>query len=133
MAVFLIVAGATGSLLAFNDELTFASRPSLAYVAPPRPGARVLAPVELAQRVERETGGRVGLTFLQVDPTHVARLSIQPRPGDPPLGYDEVWADPYNGAIRLRHRVGVLADGPQNIMPFLLSLHHGGILGPWGT
>ena len=40
MTVFLVVAGLTGSLLAFNRELDAALNPELFRVEPPGPGAR---------------------------------------------------------------------------------------------
>lgn len=131
LALFLIVVGFTGALLPWNQELTLLARPSLSRAAPPGPGARVLDGITLAEHVERQTGGKVGFIRLDIAPDHIALLSVEPRAGGS-LAYDTVWADPYTGAIRLKYRDGVLADGPQSIMPFLYSVHRELALGTIG-
>lgn len=132
MALFLIVAGATGALLPFMAELTLASRPALSAAAPPAPGARPLDGATLAERVERQAGGRVSGLSLDIPSDHIASVSVEARPGRPALGYDTVWADPYTGKVRLAYRDGVPADGPQAIPYFLLLVHYGLVLGEWG-
>ena len=132
MAFFLIVAGATGALLPFMEELTLLSRPVLSAAAPPHPGARPLDGVTLAERIERQTGGRVSGLSLDIPSDHIASVDVAARPGRPALGYDTVWADPYTGKVRLAYRDGVPADGPQAIPYFLLLVHYGLVLGDWG-
>ena len=132
MALFLIVAGATGVLLPWEEELTLASRPSMSQAAPPAPGTRPLDGVTLAERVARQTGAQVSFVPLDIPPDHAVRLAVQARAGQPPLGYDTVWADPYTGQVRLRFRYAVLADGAQNIVPFLYTVHYSLALGAWG-
>lgn len=133
MALFLIVAGTTGALLPWQEALTLAGRPMLSRAAPPAAGARPLDGITLAERVERQTGGRVPYVPLDTAPDHVAMLDVAAASGRPAPGYDRVWADPYSGAVRLRYRQGVLADGAQNIMPFLYDVHRSLALGAWGT
>ncbi len=41
IAVFLVVAGLTGAILPFEQELTFLSRPDIAYTHPPHQAARL--------------------------------------------------------------------------------------------
>lgn len=132
IALFLIVAGATGAALPFQQELTLMSRPGAAYVTPPMPSARPSAGAFLAQQVERATGGKVIFLPLVPEPGRVAVMGVVPRAGRPALGYDTVWVDPYTGHIRLAFRYGVLADGPQNIVPFLYQLHYSLAAGAWG-
>jgi uncharacterized iron-regulated membrane protein len=132
MALFLIVAGATGVLLPWQESLTLASRPGLSRAAPPAPGARPLDGVTLAERAARQTGGRVDFVPLNVSADHVAIIRVAARTGQPPLGYDTVWVDPFSGAIRLKFRYAVLADGWQNIVPFLYQVHYSLALGAWG-
>lgn len=132
IAVFLIVTGATGALLPWNEALTFAGRPALSAVAPPSPGARPLDPVTLAERVERQTGAAVAFLPLEVPADHVASFYLSARPGRPEPDRDFAWADPYTGKVRLTYRNGRLADGPQNIMPFLYEVHRTLALGAWG-
>ncbi|QDC36587.1 PepSY-associated TM helix domain-containing protein [Sphingobium fuliginis] len=132
MALFLIVAGATGTLLPWEEELTMASRPSMSRAAPPVQGAVPLDGVTLAERVARQTGAQVAFVPLDIPPEHAVRVAVQARAGQPPLGYDTVWADPYTGQVRLRFRYAVLADGAQNIIPFLYQVHYSLALGAWG-
>ena len=132
IALFLLVAGATGAVLPFQQELTLLSRPEAAYVSPPFAGARLHDGASLAQRVEDKTGGKVIFLPLVPDRDRVAIMGVVPRAGKPPLGYDTVWVDPYTGHIQLAFRYGVLADGTQNIVPFLYQLHYSLALGAWG-
>lgn len=132
MALFLIVAGATGAILPFQDTLTWASRPSLSAVTPPAPGAAPFRGGVLAERIERQTGARVTYAPLHMPPDHVVRVGVAARAGQPPLPYDTVWADPYTGRVRLAFRYGVLADGAQNIVPFLYLVHYSFAAGAWG-
>ena len=132
IALFLVVAGATGALLPWEEALTLASRPSLSGAAPPAPNAVPLDGVALSERVARQTGSQVSFVPLDVPQDSVVRVSVQARAGKPALGYDTVWADPYTGLVRLRFRYAVLADGTQNIVPFLYRVHYSLALGPWG-
>ena len=132
IALFLVIAGITGAVLPFEEELTFASRPDAAYAAPPRADAPPLDGVTIAERVERETGAAVPFVTLDVPRDHVVRMFVSARPGRPALPYDVVWADPYTGKVRLTYRWGGLSDGIVNVVPFLYSLHYGFIAGEWG-
>lgn len=133
IALFLIVAGATGALLPFHDELMLASRPGLSAASPPAPGARVLDGTVISERVARQTGGQVTFAPLKIAPDHVATLFVVARAGKPALPYDAIWADPYTGRVKLAFRYAALGDGAQNIMPFLYLVHYSLALGAWGT
>lgn len=133
MALFLIVAGATGVLLPWEEALRFASRPALSAAAPPAPGVVPLDGIALAERVARQTGAQTSFVPLDVPFDHVMQMSVQPRAGRPPLGYDTVWVDPYTGLVKLKFRYAVLGDGAQNILPFLYQVHYSLALGAWGT
>ena len=125
--------GGTGALLPWQEALTLGARPALSRAAPPSPGAHPLDAVTLAERVEGATGGQIPYLNLVVPTDHVAIVPIGARTGQADLGYDTLWVDPYSGAIRLRYRSGVLADGAQNIMPFLYQLHMNLAVGDWGS
>ncbi len=131
ITLFLVVAGATGALLPWNQELTLAGRPGLAAVTPPRAGAKVLDAVTLAERVEAQTGAKVSYFDFATPDRHVATVSVVPPAGST-LSYDTVWVDPYTGAIRLTWRYSRLSDGPQAIMSFLYKLHRELALGRFG-
>ena len=99
-AVFLIVTGLTGSVLAFQHEIDAWLNPGLFEA---RDGGPPLPPLELLTRVEAaEPRLRVVGLPLKVEPGWSARLSVQPRPGPATgrpfsLGYDQVFAAPATG------------------------------------
>lgn len=132
IALFLIVAGATGAILPWQEELTLAGRPALSRVVPPSSNARVLDPATLAERVERQTSGSVSFLPLTVPNDHVATMFVASREGGPALPFDAVWVDPFTGKVRLAFRYAVLADGAQNIVPFLYRVHYSLAAGEWG-
>jgi len=53
-AAFLTVAGLTGALLAFYQELDAAINPNLLQVAPQTPGTPLIDPLELRERLARQ-------------------------------------------------------------------------------
>ncbi|WP_419826038.1 PepSY-associated TM helix domain-containing protein [Sphingomonas sp.] len=133
IALFLIVAGFTGAIMPFEETLGYATRPDAAQVAPHAPAARPLDAVAIAERVERQTGGRVSYLPLDVPRDHAMRVFVSPRAGAPPLGYDVVWVDPFSGRVRLTYTFGGVRDGVQDIVPFLYSVHYGAVAGAWGV
>ena len=132
IALFLIVAGVTGAVLPWQEPITALVTPSrLALPSPHGSGARPILAAQLAAIVQRRTGALV-YASLDYDPRRTVTMFAFAKPGSPPLAYDEVVVDPYTGAIRGTYRWGRLADGAQNIMPFLFSLHYGVVAGEWG-
>ena len=90
IALFLMIAGVTGAVIAFEEPLSYAIRPHLSAVPAPYPGAQPLDAVTIAERVERRTGGTIAYLPLEVPSDHVLRLFIAASPGKPALGYDAV-------------------------------------------
>jgi uncharacterized iron-regulated membrane protein len=132
IALVLVVAGLTGAILPFQGELGRLVAPHVWNVEAPAPGATPLSGLELARLVEAETGGTVSYIPLVAKPDRAQAIFVSPRPGQPPLGYDELFVDPYTGAIRDRVRYGDLRDGPVNLMPFLVLFHYSLAAGEWG-
>lgn len=140
-ALFLAVAGLTGSLLAYKGELEAWINPRLFVVAVPA-GAAMIDPFVLREQVAaRFPQARVDhMPFTQ--PGHSARFFLWPRPeamgtGQPPLLVDEVFIDPYTGDYLGGRKWGQLFDGGTfrrvNIMPFIWRLHEALALPhPWG-
>jgi len=128
----LVITGLTGAILPFQREISHWVAADIWTVAPPTPGAQPLSGVELMRRVEAQTGGTVRYMPLVLDPDHAQAVFVSPRPDGAALGYGEVFADPYTGAIRARVRYGDLRDGPINLMPFLLNFHYTLAAGPTG-
>jgi uncharacterized iron-regulated membrane protein len=131
MATFLLVAGLTGSLLAFYQELDSALNPELRRVQPPFPGAPLLAPFELTERIQAQLPA--GQEHLE------ARLDLR---GDEAVEFwievskdkwKEMFADPYTGAILGGRDWGVISLAPLYVMPFMYRLHYSLALDEVGT
>ena len=136
MALFLVVVGLTGSLLAFNTELERFFAPQL--FAAPRPGAVRLDLATLADRAQAIVyDGRVqSVTYTESDQARVDFIPrINPTTGQPfDLGFDDFFLDPWTGKELGRRRNGDLSEGRINVMPFIYSLHWrlaAGNLGQW--
>lgn len=127
IAGFLIVAGATGALLAWHHELSAALTPELYHVAPPRPGASPLDAASLRERVMAQAPGGT-----------IAYLPLNSRPGEAVFLYTEgtvkpeLAADPYTGRVLARWSAS-LADGRPAVMPFLYRFHYSLAIGTVGT
>lgn len=134
MALFLLVAGLTGSLLAFYDELDVASAPGIRRVAPPSPGAPMLDPLVLRERViahfeARYPGVTVGFLPLRLEAGQAASFNIEAPPDPrtrvhPEIAEDEIFVDPYTGRVLGARKWGDVTQGPKNLMPFVYRLHY---------
>jgi uncharacterized iron-regulated membrane protein len=137
MAAFLIVAGVTGSVIAFSRELdAWLNRDLFTIVSHGEP----LPSTELIARVERsDPRMRVIAVPLQIEPGKSAAFGVQPkvdptthRPFD--LGHDELFADPITGKVLGMRKSDACCLGRRNIIPFLVRLHYTlYLLDPWGT
>ena len=133
MSAFLVVAGLTGSMLAFNWELEKVFAPQL-FAAPqtaPRQDLATLA--ERAQTLVPD--GRV-VRVGHTDPRQV-QVDFEPlkdaRTGQPvDLGFTEFFTDPWTGLELGRRRRGDLRQGLVNLMPFLYEVHWRLFLDPAG-
>lgn len=132
ISLFLCVAGTTGALLAFYDELHLATAPALLRAQPPAPGAAMLDPLELRDRAERASGGRIDYTRLDQYPGRTMFFYPKPLPGAAPLAYEEIRLNPYTGVEQSRRTPGDLSEGVHNLMPFVYDLHHELALGEIG-
>ena len=135
MAVFLLVVGLTGSLLAFSGPLERLINPQL--FANPAPGAHPLSLAELAERAEaQEPHARVAY-FAIIESDQVSMVvgpRTNPVTGKPyAIDFDHVILNPYTGRELGRRRDGDLSQGRINIVPFILVLHESLALGPFGT
>ncbi|ARN80765.1 PepSY-associated TM helix domain-containing protein [Methylocystis bryophila] len=125
MAVFLIVVGLTGSLLAFNMELERVFAPQLFAAEPSHPTRLSLA--ELAERADALVPqGRV--RYVQNTAPDQARIYFEPRvapaTGKPyELDFTEFFINPFTGEELGRRRSADLSQGLINLMPFIYDLH----------
>lgn len=143
-ALFLIVAGLTGSVLAFKNELEALLNPELFVVSPPggKSVTDLLDPFVLRERVEQlyPYARADHLSFPKPDQASV--FYLMPRL-DPltqqayPLNKDQVFLNPYTGEILGDRKWGELfAEGRfsrENLIPFVWRLHEALALPhPWG-
>lgn len=133
IAAFLIVAGLTGSVIAFYHELDSLLNPSLYRAVPPAPGAAPLDPVELrAQLLKKVPGTRLNYVELDGEPGEAVVYYVQAGDGAQPLENDEVFLDPYTGAVKGARKWGDITQGWDNLVPFLYRLHYELALGTFG-
>jgi uncharacterized iron-regulated membrane protein len=139
LAGFLLMAGLTGALLAWQHELEVAVSPDLFVATPPAAAAAMLDPLLLRERVQaaypHAYSGRVGL---QAEPgrTMLFRLSALPDPATgavADLPNDQVFVDPYTGEVRGERRWGDITQGMKNLVPFIYRLHYTLALGKLGS
>lgn len=137
MALFLVVEGITGSLLAFNPQLTRLFDPRL-FADPPEPGAKLLDPASLAKRV-KEIAPQAYLAhwgrFREDQVVLRCKAERNPATGkryDIDFGY--LVLDPYTGKELGRLKEGGYAEGIlPNVMPFVYELHRSLALGGTGS
>ena len=105
LAAFLVVAGLTGGLLAFNHDRDAALSPRLFRAPAPSPGARPLDALALCRRLEeRVPRVRARDVPLHAEPGLAVRLWASPaseagRGGAAELENDEFFLDPYTGEL----------------------------------
>ncbi|HBC07263.1 MAG TPA: peptidase [Rhodospirillaceae bacterium] len=136
IAGFLIVAGLTGSLIAFQTELDSRLNPDLFRIdsrGAPLPVGDLVARVEAwdARVRVRSAPVRVGDGF-------AASLFIRPRvdaeTGKPfDVEYDQVFADPVTGSVLGVRKWGAVHLDRRHLMPLIYRLHNSLLIpGPWG-
>jgi uncharacterized iron-regulated membrane protein len=129
IAVFLLQAGITGALIAWDHEIDALLNPEL-YRSEAPADAELLSPLRLAEIVEARDP-RLEVTFLPlaVEPGHALLMGVDarrdPATGKPyELGFDQVAINPATGAIQAQREWGKLSLSRQQIMPFLYRLHY---------
>jgi uncharacterized iron-regulated membrane protein len=127
LALFLVVAGITGSLLAFLDPLEAAVNPHLFRVEAPASPAQPLDPITLRERV-LATHPDFQLNYLPLDLTPGASQSffVEGAPDN------EIFVNPYTGELLGSRRWGNLSQGKVNLLPFIYKLHYSLALDTFG-
>ena len=125
MALFLIIVGLTGSLLAFKSDLERLICPRI--YATPRPGVPPLDLATIAERAEALVPqGRVVTVYLP-EPAQalvVFKPREDPATGKPyELDFVQLFVDPWSGEELGRRRPGDLSQGLINLMEFIYELH----------
>ncbi|MFT3922259.1 MAG: PepSY-associated TM helix domain-containing protein [Myxococcales bacterium] len=131
LSVFLLLAGLTGSLLAFNEELDGALSPKLHRVALPAPGVTRLDPFEVDERVRQHlpADSNHHAVFFSHEPERALSIWIEETPGR----WRQWFANPYTGEVLGSRSWGDLSEGLVNVMPFVYRLHYSLALGEVGS
>ena len=138
MAGFLLLAGCTGAILAWNEQLDHWLNPELFFVTAPAPSAQPLDPLLLRQRVVSafpdaqantvplaQQTGRSVIFWLS------GRMQADGTLSEP--ANNQVFVDPYSGKILGARRWGDISQGKHNLIPFIYRLHYSLALGDWAT
>jgi len=129
LAVFLAMAGLTGSVLVFYSELDRLVAADLQVVHPPYAGGRLLDPFELAERLEQALPGAGRSVHFDLEPDTALSVWTEVQPA----AWREAFVDPYTGRVLGSRSWGDLSEGSVNLMPFLFRLHYSLALGEVGT
>ena len=139
MAIFLLIAGLTGAMLAWYHELDAAINPLWMRVQPPSPDARPLDPFSLHKQAQAyDPKARINYIPLHYRPDEAIayRLESADDPGPEPsadLPNDEIFLDPYTGSVLGERKWGAITQGWHNLLPFIYKLHHSLALDWLGT
>jgi uncharacterized iron-regulated membrane protein len=107
-------------------------------VQPPAPSAQPLDPLALRERIAAQRPEAV-VSYLQfpkpaeAGAAQARTIYVEARPGQPPLRNDELFVDPYTGAVLGERRWGDITQGWTNLMPFVYRLHYQLALGTVGS
>ncbi|WP_137044821.1 PepSY domain-containing protein [Pseudolabrys sp. FHR47] len=127
IALFMVVAGLTGSAIAFRDELDAWLNPELFEAH----STGALLPVgEIVARVE-QSDPRIMVSLLPLHPEPGATYAIgvlprvDPSTGRPfVLNYNQVFVDPASGDFLGQRKTGACCFERKHLMPFLYIVHN---------
>lgn len=131
LVVFLVVAGLTGSVLPFYQELDRALNPDLMESAPPNPGAALMEPFALQERIQQQlpSGQHYREVYFKLEPGHALDTWVEVADDQ----WQQMFVNPYNGEIQGTREWGNLLEGKRNLIPFVYSLHYSLALEEVGT
>ena len=129
LAGFLALAGLTGALLVWYEELDAWASPHLLRAVPPTPQAPMLDPLDLRHKVQAQyPGAYAAMAPLHLTPGHAAVVRLFELPGsagrlqEPPN--DQVFVNPYTGEVLGERKWGDIGQGTKNLVPFIYRLHY---------
>lgn len=120
-ALFLMLAGLTGALIAWDHPLDSSLNPAMfrhTSVGPERTPLALAAALEAADP-------RLSVRYmpLAAEPGHTVCMFVDPRPGQV-LDFNQVCLDPVTGAVTGQRQWGALALDRLHLMPFIYKLHY---------
>jgi uncharacterized iron-regulated membrane protein len=124
LALFLMLAGMTGSFIAFYDELETLLHPEFRRVQPPAQQAAISAVTLAAMLQARYPDAMFNRINLHHAADEAVSFYLQPRPGNKNgLANDEIFVNPYTGQLLAERKWGDITQGSINLLPFLYRLH----------
>jgi len=134
MAIFLVIAGLTGSAIAYYYELDAALNPQLYQPRATSPAAERLDIMQLRARLAAAMPEVVIRTVpLNTPADEAVPFYVGPRDHSVELENDEYFVDPYTGDVLGSRKWGDISQGMSNLMPFVYELHHTLALGAIGS
>lgn len=126
LAGFLVLAGLTGALLVWVEELDAAISPALFKAPPPSAQVQPLDPLLLRERVQAAyPAALVPLVPLEHRPGRAVMFRLRPSAtAGGALPDDQVFVDPYSGRVLGARQWGNLGQGMKNLVPFIYRLHY---------
>lgn len=123
-AVFLFIAGVTGAVIAWHDELDAWLNPAF-HVA--SSGGSQRPALALANALETRHPDTV-VTYLPLitEPGKALQVWVEPRPAttSTSIDFNQVAVDPTSGLEQARRYWGAVSLSRENILPFLYRLHY---------
>ncbi|WP_027468185.1 PepSY-associated TM helix domain-containing protein [Deefgea rivuli] len=139
MTLFLLSAGLTGALLAFNEELDQWLASDLYQIRIPH-AAQPLSALVLHQHVNAQLAPRAELNVLQlaIPSEHALALWVTAKTNPATklpyeLGFSQIFIDPYSGRIQGQREWGEFRWSSHALMPFLYRLHYTFAIPDWGV
>jgi len=133
LALFLVIAGISGSLLAWNEALEAAISPQLFRVTAP-PAATRMDPLLLHAQVQARYPDALAARLpLEFSDGRSVLFALRPLSKSQKLANDQVFVDPYTGQTLGQRRWGNISQGMKNLMPFIYRLHYSLALDGIGT
>lgn len=139
MALFLIVAGTTGSVIAFYEPLDQVVNPDLYRLSPVSMQHKTVDPLVLREQLLARYP-EIQIQWVPLKPVddHAIRFSVTPKinplTGSPyKLAYDELFVNPYTGEVQGKRTFGDITEGIKNLVPFIFKLHYQLALGQVGA
>ncbi len=121
IAVFLLLAGLTGALIAWDHELDAGLNPQFYHV---QAQGHMQDSLSLAQQFEAAHPNLlISYLPLAIAPAHTLDISVESRAGSTP-SFNQVFINPYTGDTIATRMWGKFSLAKENLIPFIYKLHY---------
>ena len=139
MAIFLIIVGLTGALIAFFDEIDDYINHDLTHTDKPFETAPLIDPFTLRNKVLTQyPNANINYVELSQKDNHAAVFYLTPKTNSAnskpyKLKYSQIYINPYTADIIGKRNANKISESWKNIMPFVYELHYALALGSFGS